>query len=472
MRRYATPIAVFLVLALSGCEDLSDNLAPVGALRIVHAVNDLGPATVIIRGPLQFQALLVYTGGTGPLSLGEDVYPVRVEVAKPGVTDNVEILSFDASVATDQTRIVVLSGTTAAPQVLQWVRDAVSLGAGEAGGGFGHAFFGEGPVDIFVELAGADLSVAMPKASLSYGEFIPFRSIAPGDYQLTVLPQGATADDQILFQSVEFALPEGTGPFFTVLDNADQGTGGVTLRVSGLAGLPTLEPAILASATPSYAPQVRLINGALLDPATGPELTLQSDITMPPSDLVVGLPFEAASSFDDTLVDAEPTTVRIIDAGLTMPGTNLLDADVDIDLRGGSYNTFVAREGAIPTQVFLTSFLDNQRLLADFAQYQLIHSAADEAFVDVYIVPRGASFDGLFPNLQSVAFGTRTQLMAISPEQWDIRITDAGFPGAVRVDRFEVDFSGCSINTLLVTDVDAMPNLSSLTLADTIAGGC
>jgi len=89
---------------------------------------------------------------------------------------------------------------------------------------------GAGAVDVFVTAAGADLTSATPRATLSNQGASAYFSVAPGTYQVRAVPAGTAPASRAASVSINLASTAFTGGTGRTLVLADNSTGGAPLR--------------------------------------------------------------------------------------------------------------------------------------------------------------------------------------------------------------------------------------------------
>ncbi|RMF98747.1 MAG: DUF4397 domain-containing protein [Gammaproteobacteria bacterium] len=440
MRRSACLIIVIASLVSGGCGKLSDQLAPQGSFRAIHAVPDLYQAVFFVRD--RQQATLEYGGNTARNRVGVDRYPFSVKVRKAGQDDQLA-LEFEADIREGEEAIFVFTGDAANLGRLTWRRPEVEVGAGRVAPAFGHAGQGLGPVDVYLEGPGADLLAATPVASLASGGFSTAGRIDAGDYQLTVTAPGDPAT--VLFASATLSLAGGTEPLFVLLDTAGTGTTQLLVRAIGAGGVGFVEDL-------SSAPVLRAAHASL--GGVDVDVAIDGDFASP---LIGNLAFQQLSGYQATTAD--PADLAIAQAGTA--GGVLLAQD-NIDLVSGTFNSSFFLGAAGAEEVVTVS--DTRRPFAEFAQLRLVQAAANFSNVDVYVVPAGKSFSQFAPVRQGLSFRTVTGNIVLRPRDYDIVVTEnLGTKVLARVDGVTLNELG--LYGVMITD-NTDPALVDLVLFD------
>ncbi len=443
MPRRACLIIAIASLFLSGCDKLSDNLAPEGSFRAIHAVPDLYQAVFFARD--RQQGTLEYGGNTVPNRVGAGTYPFSVEVRKAGQVDAVA-LEFSAAVHEAEEAIFVLSGDANQLALLTWRRPEPTVGEGRVAPGFGHASQTLAAVDVYLEAPGADLLAATPIASLGAGDFSTAGRIDAGDYQLSITAPGDPA--QLLFASATLTLAGGSAPLFVLLDTAGTGTTQLLVRAIGVSGVGFVEDL-------SSPPALRAAHASLA--AVNVDVVVDGDFANP---LVSDLAFQEISGYQPTTAD--PVDLAIAQSG---SGGGVLLVQDSLDLVSGTFNsTFFA--GAAGSEEVVT-VSDSRRPFAEFAQLRLAQFAANFTAVDVYVVPAGQSFSQFAPVRQGLGFRTATGNIVLQPRDYDIVVTrNLSSTVLGRIDGVTLDERGL-YGVMLTDNVD--PDRVDLVLFDDFA---
>ncbi len=415
MRRCAAVIIVLLSLCLSGCGNLSDTLGPEGTFRSLHAVPDLWQGLFYVRD--RFQGTLEYSGATGLLRVGEDLYPFRLEVRVPGASNRIA-LSFDQQIDAGQQYTFVFTGNEASPAVTVWQWAEQQFSGSASGAAFGHADQTLGSVDVYLEAPGTNLATATPRATLGFGQHAEDLTLTAGQYELTITSSGNPAG--ILFQSASFDLPAGVFPTFAILAGAGQYASAVIVRVLDLSGITLLED---ISTQPTLRGMHAVSGQGNIDIAVDSQFT-------PP--LIGNLAFKGISAAMPTTADS--ASLKVTAAG--DPATVLVDTTMD--LVSGSLNavTIVGPSGS--EEAFTVT--ETGRPLAAFALFHLVQGASNASTVDVYLVPAGQDFTQSFPLVQDLALKTTTGYPVINPGSYDLVITPANSTTVlVRADGLTLD---------------------------------
>lgn len=344
----------------------------------IDGITPGGPVTVIGPVDLTFNADTLYS----ILAIGDlaNIQPLILE--QP-----------DTAVAAGNTRVRVVHGAPAAPEV-----------------------------SVFLTAPGADLQAEMPVGTFEFGEDLgPVDVPAGGPYQIRVtLPFTPPAAATVVFDSGEITLADGANLLITAVQNttsadalaADESPISLVLQ-DGMAA-----SELLSAGSPA---ELRVVHASADAPPV--DVVVNDDFANP---LVPGLVYPnfapaagfvsvPADDYDITVTDSATQSVFPIDVdGLT------LDA-------GTTYDILAINSLAMLEPLILT---DDYRRVATAAKIRIVHAStvADgltPVGVDIYVTAPGTDITTVEPTLEDVPFRENTGFLELAGGNYEVTVTAA-----------------------------------------------
>jgi hypothetical protein len=457
MRRVA-PL-LLLCIALVGCDDLSDSLNREGDIQTLHAIPDVGQTSYFLRDFVQ--AILDYSDSTNFLRVATGNYPVRFITDAVNDNEPRTLLEFNAIVEADQQYTYVLTGTSAAPGLTTWQRDLRSFEDDTVlATQYGHVARTSagpvGPLDFYLEAAGANLPGATPRASLSYGEALADVDLAPGvDYVLTLTTQGNVAD--ILYQSSPVELTGATNVLFAALDGAGVGTAPFFVRVLG-------DPLTFALPDALSPPQLRAVHASQ---DTG-AVDYFIDDEMLTSAFITNVSFKEVTGYQPNAPEGAD-----LELDVTLTGdTNVLAEGLLTLVNGRQNSVYLVGTNALPST---DQLFDDNRRLADFAKLRIYSGVTNYSSVDVYLVPDGADYTLFFPTVPSLPFAADTDYLEFDPDAdpetpvvdaYDVYVTAANSPSTLLAGPVDAALAAGDVSGIVIVDTDTTDTVDLVLLDD------
>ena len=356
-----------LAFAAIGCDEGRTN-PPDTTVRIVNVAPGF-PALTFARGPTdpRVQENLAFRGGS-EATYDADTYNYRVYVR------GVERKAFSKEVAADTLYTFVLAQSGAGIQEL--ILEAQPPAATASGAQVIGAHAGEGlpAMDVFLEPPGTDIAAAVPWGTVGFFGTLAQRSIAAGDYEVTLTAAGNRAD--VLLTSTSITLAAATSTAFVITPEVG-GVSPVSVTVAqGGAG---------SLIDRNAAPAVRVINAAT---DAGPRDVAFNGQFSPP--LFAAVPFAAPTAYVQTAAGTD------VPVQVTPPGNpGVLELDQKVSPVTASRHTlmFVGDAGAL-THTFVVE--DGRRFLEE-ARMRFYNAAKQFTGLDLLVLSTGQDPAAAFP---------------------------------------------------------------------------
>ncbi|HOY03849.1 MAG TPA: DUF4397 domain-containing protein [Saprospiraceae bacterium] len=391
-------------------------LAQTARVQIIHNAPD-PTVDVYVNGVNTFDDFAFRTA-TGFLTLPAGIQ-LSIGVAPASSTSVSDVLfNFDVTFENGKTYVVTASG-------IVFDQDTPFTLITDANGR--EASAGPSIVDLSV-LHGAPDAPAVDVAvrtvgnivtDLSYGEFTPYLSVAPGDYFLDVKPAGSS----------------------TILATyrADlTGAGGQALKVmaSGLLGSGTFGLyAVFADGTVAALPASPVARVQLIHNSPDPAASIV-DVYKNGNLYANDVPFRGAKAFEFVPAGV-PMNIGIAPANSTSVNDTIKNFNYTFE-NGKTYVvSVIGLTGSTATPLALNINDLGREAAANPAQVDVavLHGSPDAPAVDVDAVYVA---NNLIPNL---AYGTSTGYIGLTPDVYDLAVRPAGNPTVV-VATFRADLSG------------------------------
>ncbi len=236
VRARCVALAALCIAAACGTEDAPGPLSPsgpVGRVRFVNLITDATrvPVNAILEG-VPFGVNLAYTSTTPASLAAPSTAPYasiltgnRTLVLKRTADTNTVVATIAFTIGDAQDRTVYATGGAAGSAVGSFLTtdDNSAAAANVTRVRIVNLSPAAGSVDAFLTVAGADLATATPSATVPNGSASAYLSVAPGTYQLRLVPAGTPAAARGGAVSVTLsgvALAGGTGRTIVVADNS------------------------------------------------------------------------------------------------------------------------------------------------------------------------------------------------------------------------------------------------------------
>jgi len=260
-----------------------------------------------------------------------------------------------------------------------------------------HTVEGAPAVDLYIVAAGAGVS-GTPWGSLAFEGTLPYRTIAPGDYDVIATESGNPA--HVLYTSPTFTLSAGVGLTFALTPDSGEGIQPFSMTV--------LNDTASVFGDPSVQASVRAINGA--SDRQPRDVAFNNEFTPP---LFSGVAFATATPYVPTPPGTD-VPVNVTPAG--NPG--VLEATSTLSPQPGTkYTVFFAD---VAGSLLINPVQDDRRRVKGEAKINFYDAASSCAVCDVLVLPPGTDPNTL-PALD--AFGTDpypviTPLAIVPITQW------------------------------------------------------
>jgi hypothetical protein len=345
------------------------------------------------------EATLAYRNSS-TLRFDTDQYDFNLEVQPVGSTTRQRLFSFSENVSASEEYTFVLTevGGTLTSLVLD--QPAFNT-AGSAQVAALDASETLGPVDVYLEPAGTDVSAATPWGQLEATGQLSAKTVDPGSYELTLTEQGNPAN--ALLTTRAFDLPEAQSVTFVIIDGGGVGLAPQYVVIVGSGSLALADKNVPAA--------TRVIN--TLTDRSSIDFALDGQFSPP---LIAGLPFGTISAYQDIPPGEHTLTATV--AG--NPGA--VHAEQNLNFLGGAYTTFVITGEPGGANVF--SSVDDQRRLPDVARLRLINGTTLFGSLDFFVVPPGTDIATATPMALTPA--DLPQASPYEPGDYELVLRDTG----------------------------------------------
>jgi len=362
-------------------------------------VNVMVDGTVIAAGADYMDASAEGAGPPGTVS-------VSVDAIMPG--GDVEIFAgMDELLDADTVTTVIVSGPFDELVANVYVQDDTAVAAGSARVFLVHADANVGFVDVYVTAPDADLDASAPFAEdIGYEESGDPTELAAGVYEITVMEEGETDSDFMLFNA-----------FATLEDGDDLTVVIVPNWQFERFGEDVPSPIVLVAMDANGAGELHdanapaLVSLTYLSSDTGPVVVVDEDDG----------PILFAEYPDTTGVCTAPAGDHSF--SVESEGT-LLEGDVSLE--AASYSTVILDGLFAADDLALNVFHDDNRSVASYTKQRFYHGSPAIGDVDIYVVPTGDPIADLDPTVEGVAFRDNTGYLLFDEGSYDIIVTATG----------------------------------------------
>jgi hypothetical protein len=421
-----TALAATMTLGLTGCEvfDDDDDAEPEPPIeigealaRFVHAVSDAPDVNVNGDGAPLFTNI-AFKADTGFATVDAVSTDVTVDAITAGGVATV-VGPLTLALQDDREYTVVAVGSVADDTLDALLIDNApsDVTAGNVRAQVVHAASAAPTVDVFVTAPGADISMAAPLTSFSFGEFTGQVEVPEGDYQIRVTLQGQP--DQVVFDSGTVALPAGLDLTILAVNNTLTGEAPISLIVlDASATVSSFE--ILDIDTPT---SLRVVHVSPDAPAV--DVIVNDDFDNP---AVEDLPYPDATGFLSLPIAAGDSeiTINVKVTPFDNPGVivNGMGMGDDVTLARGEQYTVLAT--GLLADFQLLALLDDDRSVATDARVRIVHGSPAAGPVDIYVTAPGADITTETPAFTNVPFRADTGYVPLPPGQYDVTVTPTG----------------------------------------------
>jgi hypothetical protein len=398
--RILAPLGLALVmLGLAACD--SGRQAPLDTtVRVINAAPG-HPTLEFRRERTEPQPLEL--GGTFDFTFDEDTYDFFVDADNYASNTKETVHEFAQQVLAGTTYVFVLAESAGAVThaTLEYAPLAASAAETQIIGL--HAAEGLPAVDVHIAPAGSNVTGAVPWATPGFLQPLATKTVAAGDYEITITEAGNSAN--VLFTSQSFPLAAARTTTFVIA--GEGGRGNAPFSVIAIQD----SSAVLVDRNAQAS--VRAINGAT---------------DLQPRDVAVAGVF--APPLLSSVVFAEPSPYA-----LTAPGTDLalnvtppgnpgvLELDQKITLSGTRLYTvlFAGDAGALTHMVTA----DDGRRYADRAIFRFYNAARQFESVAIFLVPPGTDLSTVLPDAVMTAPAI-TAYLSKAPGEYEIVVLQNG----------------------------------------------
>ncbi len=363
-------LLVLLTLGLTACENSSRTRSPSTRVTVIHAAPSFG--ALDFRRVERAEATLDYLLSQS-FSWDSDTYTFNIDAVSLRAGSPDRVYSFTADLAAGSDYTIVLA------EVAGQLQEIVLALPGEPPATDGeftvvHTASRLGPVDVYLEPPGTDLTAATPRGTLDFLASLAPATLASADYEISLTEVGNPAN--VLLASATFALPSALRTTFALADGANIGIAPTIVLVSGGGVDIQLVDKNLQSG-------IRAINamtgGGALDVA------IDSNFSPP---LLPGVPFGVPSAY--AFFPAGDHNLTVSPAG--NPG--VIEIDQSFTAAASLLGTwFIAGNPGALTAITLTN---DARIIQGEAKLAVYNGVALVPGLDVYVVLPGTDINTVF----------------------------------------------------------------------------
>lgn len=414
-------------VALSGCFDGSDGVAPSTQVRVIHGVSDAPAVNVNINGEVSVPGADFKQAAILNPALGS--YSVSVDGILPDGSTTTVIqptnLTFEAGIDYDIIASGSVGGGTVAPIVLaddgtRANPDSVRLrvvhlspDAQDAAGG---------PVDVYVTLSGDPLPAQPTVPSFSFGDDAGPLEIDAATYQVRITPEGTPGT--VVFDSGALPLAAGSDLIVAAIDNTLFGGPAPDGSPSNLLVVNGSDTTEYFSVTTGAG--IRAVHNSA--DAGEVDVYLNKDPATATAD-VSGLAYGETVPTNATTGAYQGLAVGSNRIAITAADGTIPVIDENPDLSNGQLLTILAA-GNTTAGIEPLIFGDDNRRIATAAKLRVIHGAVEAQVVDVYLIPTAdtGAVDTMIGNAEPVEddfeYGESTGYLPVAQGDYVIFVTD------------------------------------------------
>jgi len=392
-----TALAVLLILA--GCDGDGILRPPPTTLYAFNAASNI--ENVFLLREEQLEATMNYGDGTR-VSFDSGQYDFHLEIQPLLPTAQARVYSESLTLSAEQEHIFVTIAPGGAPEIMSFAIDKPPEDLAAVRWAIVHAFEGLGPLDVYVEASGTDLSGATARGTLSFGgEALVFNFDIAGPH-LYLTSAGNPTD--IIFESTTQVLLPGTDEVLVISDPGNQGT--LDIMVS------RVRANTLRFGEVGQGSQLRIVNAT--EDRTDRDVYL-TDTTQAP--LFGALAFGLLSDY----LPVEIATYDIITTPVGNPGTE--EGSVSWFATPGRYTTAILT-GSAADGITHTVLQEDKRSISGQSTVRLLNAATLFTRVLLYITAPGTDITETNPRIEIGAPAT-AQRLPVLPGEYELYVADA-----------------------------------------------
>jgi len=450
--KYALPMVLAGSVMLSGCWLDDDDDPATTSVRVLHASSDAPAVNVQVNGDVVVPGADYKQAAALEPSAG--LADISVKGLLPGGETATVISADGVSLRSDTKYDVIAVGKvgdeTIEPLIL--TDDGARDDANSARLRVAHlspeaqAAAG-GPVDVYVTASGEELP-AEATFSFSFKESVgPLELTASDDYRIRVTPAGS---DTVVYDSGQIGLPAGSDLLVGAVDNtgANGDASPISLIVVNGENVAEIFDVDQQSG-------VRVVHNSF---DAGVVDVLLNDVVAVDD---LAYPQAAPGSMLDNYAQVPVGTQNVKVTPFNDNATVAIEANLDF-AAGVGYTVIANGLFADIEALVLT---DTVRDIATQASVRVVHGSTLAGPVNVYLLPAGQTEVGnASPALSGVEFGQESGYLAVTPDTYNLVVTDVD--GNVAIGPLEVNLEASGIYTAIARDNDGFDGADLILLDD------
>jgi hypothetical protein len=393
-----------LVLSAIAC-DQGREAPPDTTVRVVNLATSFGTLNFLREAraePFGFK-------NGNSFTYDEDTYDFHVEDPTPTSTTPVRTESFAKHVlaGTLYTFVILENGTTTTTETVILESQPPSATATDAQVLALHGAFGFPAMDVYLEPPGSNILAATPWGSIGFRQSLPARSIAAGDYELTLTEAGNPAN--VVLASATVTLGAASSTAFLVAAEGGEGIAPLSVVAFGSVGAVLYDKNVLS--------EVRVINGAA-DGAPR-DVAFNSQFSPP---LFAGVALAAPTDY--AAIPVAANTVNVTPAG--NPGVLELTQTFSTVISRRYTLLFGGNAGALTH----AQVVEDGRRLAKEAKLRMYNAASQFTAVEFLVVEPGTDITTIAPLVALAAPGASSGAV-LKPGTYDLVLRQSGTTNVV-----------------------------------------
>lgn len=391
--------AALLAIVLAGCH--KDPPPAQFRIQALHASPDAPLVNVSIGD--QTISNVDYKQGTAALALDVGTYTVKVDAILPGGNATV-IGPVSLAFSADTLYSVIAVGNVDDIDALILEQPDTAVTTGSARLRLVHAAPDAPQVDVYLTAPGADLTLAAPAGSFSFGGDLGPVEVPAGDYQARVTLAGDPST--VVYDSGTLSLASGADLLITAVATTGPGDAPISLIVQDGSGAAE----VLDVDVPA---DLRVVHASPDAPPV--DVVVNDDFSNP---LVTGLGYPDFTPF--VSVPAATYNVKVTDTATQ----TVVPVDADLALLAGVRYTVLAVDTLANLEPLIAT--DDARRVSTYAKVRIIHASPTAQNVDIYVSAPAADISMLSPTLAAVPFKANTGFIPLPEGSYDVTVTPAG----------------------------------------------